>query len=338
MARGHTNGQIAERLGITLDGAKFHVSEIIARLQVTTREEAVEAWRSRRRFRIGFAWPAALSWFAAASGAVALAIGSLVVVAGFTEGSNGGSTLASSQGSAGGTMRTESLAVVSASALPDEPLAKCPDLPPQTVYPDVAPFGPDWVDFVNFNGTHYLALWETNAPNPGPGATIRQPFGRVAREVSKTTFPGGIQDCDAAVLAQGTILYTIDGYDPSFRIATGNGRIYEAFAARNATTGRDLFDLEGKVVAIEIRALEGEGTSVLGRIEDPGSVEAATRHILEAPIRADLSASDGESYLLRFELRDGSAVVRTLDVQSRALLPVLQLPQEAVDLLLTAIE
>ncbi len=46
--RGLTNGQIATQLGITLDGVKFHVSEILAKLEVGSREEAVQAWRARR--------------------------------------------------------------------------------------------------------------------------------------------------------------------------------------------------------------------------------------------------------------------------------------------------
>lgn len=46
--RGFTNGEIATELGITLDGVKFHVSEILAKLEVGSREEAVQAWRSRR--------------------------------------------------------------------------------------------------------------------------------------------------------------------------------------------------------------------------------------------------------------------------------------------------
>ena len=47
-----TNEQIAERLGITLDGAKYHVSEILSKLGVATREEAA-AWRAARAPR----WP-----------------------------------------------------------------------------------------------------------------------------------------------------------------------------------------------------------------------------------------------------------------------------------------
>lgn len=37
---GRTNPQIARELGISPDGAKFHVSEIITKLGVTSREEA----------------------------------------------------------------------------------------------------------------------------------------------------------------------------------------------------------------------------------------------------------------------------------------------------------
>src|SRR5437870_13751432 len=40
-----TNEQIADRLGITLDGAKYHVSQILSKLGVASREEAA-AWRS----------------------------------------------------------------------------------------------------------------------------------------------------------------------------------------------------------------------------------------------------------------------------------------------------
>jgi DNA-binding CsgD family transcriptional regulator len=56
IARGATNAQIAERLGITLDGAKWHVREILSRLGVETREEAADWWRSSGR------WPRMPAW------------------------------------------------------------------------------------------------------------------------------------------------------------------------------------------------------------------------------------------------------------------------------------
>ncbi len=47
LLRGQTNSQIAASLGISLDGAKWHVSEIITRLGVDTREEAADYWRTQ---------------------------------------------------------------------------------------------------------------------------------------------------------------------------------------------------------------------------------------------------------------------------------------------------
>lgn len=47
IARGKTNAEIAAALGITLDGAKAHVSTLLAKLEVASREEAATLWRSR---------------------------------------------------------------------------------------------------------------------------------------------------------------------------------------------------------------------------------------------------------------------------------------------------
>lgn len=52
LVAGNTNGEIAELLGMTLDGAKWNVSEILTKLGLTTREEAAEYWRWRRGLRM----------------------------------------------------------------------------------------------------------------------------------------------------------------------------------------------------------------------------------------------------------------------------------------------
>ncbi len=44
---GRTNEQIARELGISSDGVKFHVSEIITKLGVTSRREAA-TWHRKR--------------------------------------------------------------------------------------------------------------------------------------------------------------------------------------------------------------------------------------------------------------------------------------------------
>lgn len=42
LAKGHTNGEIAERLGISLAGAKWHVSELLTRFGVESRDELAD--------------------------------------------------------------------------------------------------------------------------------------------------------------------------------------------------------------------------------------------------------------------------------------------------------
>ncbi len=49
VARGYTNPEIAERLGVTLDGAKWHVSELLGKLGLDSREELAEFWAWRQR-------------------------------------------------------------------------------------------------------------------------------------------------------------------------------------------------------------------------------------------------------------------------------------------------
>ena len=63
LSQGLTNRQIAERLGISLDGAKYHVSEILGKLEVADRYEAA-AWRPTTVpwWRTGPAVPAFLAW------------------------------------------------------------------------------------------------------------------------------------------------------------------------------------------------------------------------------------------------------------------------------------
>lgn len=94
IARGYTNGQIANELGITLDGAKWHVREILTKLGVEHREQAAD-WYQRRRspvrqlqgaVRALFA-PAVLKFAGGAAGAIAVLALAILAVAVFA-GSN----------------------------------------------------------------------------------------------------------------------------------------------------------------------------------------------------------------------------------------------------------
>jgi DNA-binding CsgD family transcriptional regulator len=113
LARGKTNPEIADVLGISLDGAKFHVSEILDRLGVGTREEAAAWWRERQspRSRLARAFAAPLvRW--AAIGAAAAAVGATVAVVVATGLLPGGNSKAGT--SAQPTKSTQSGAVATA--------------------------------------------------------------------------------------------------------------------------------------------------------------------------------------------------------------------------------
>jgi DNA-binding CsgD family transcriptional regulator len=90
MARGKTNTEIAEALGVSLAGAKWHVSEILSKLQAESREEAAEYWRRYnglaprfgRVFR-GIAGWSGMKWaFAGATALCAVAVFVTVVLIG----------------------------------------------------------------------------------------------------------------------------------------------------------------------------------------------------------------------------------------------------------------
>jgi len=74
---GLTNEEIAERLGITLDGAKYHVSQILSKLGVATREDAAAAAAPKPPVRA----PGRRRWWAALPLAAKAAGAALVVAA-----------------------------------------------------------------------------------------------------------------------------------------------------------------------------------------------------------------------------------------------------------------
>jgi|GEM_PF-3334418 len=85
VAEGRTNPEIASSLGITLDGAKYHVSELLGRLGLERREEIAYWYRSERRGqrmrRFSALFASAPRAFATAAGATAvIALGVLFAV------------------------------------------------------------------------------------------------------------------------------------------------------------------------------------------------------------------------------------------------------------------
>ncbi len=55
VAKGHTNVEIAAALGISVDGVKWHVRELLMRFDAESREELVERWAAETSVRARFA-------------------------------------------------------------------------------------------------------------------------------------------------------------------------------------------------------------------------------------------------------------------------------------------
>ena len=94
MMRGRSNTEIAEALGLSLAGAKWHVSEILSKLQADSRDEAADYWRrynglSPRFARVfrGLTAGIAGKWVAAAGAVVAIGATAVLVAAALNDGS-----------------------------------------------------------------------------------------------------------------------------------------------------------------------------------------------------------------------------------------------------------
>jgi DNA-binding CsgD family transcriptional regulator len=94
---GRTNAEVAEVLGISIQGVKWHITEILGKLQADSREEAAEYWRrynglpSRfaRMFR-GVVGLSSLKWAgAAAAGTVVCVAGVAIALVAASGGDNG---------------------------------------------------------------------------------------------------------------------------------------------------------------------------------------------------------------------------------------------------------
>ena len=92
LRQGLSNRQVAKRLGISLDGAKYHVSEILGKLGVSDRQTAAAWTPSRRAWWLAgslafLAWPfKSLLWGSTAKVAAAAAVAATVVAFAVPEG------------------------------------------------------------------------------------------------------------------------------------------------------------------------------------------------------------------------------------------------------------
>lgn len=298
--QGFSNSEIAGRLGISLDGAKFHVSEILAKLGVSTREEAVAAWRAGRR-RIPWAW-------------ILLGLGA-VAVAGFVLIAVAISRDASSTGDEPPASLQPPTTPTTAHGFACPP-ARTPTPTGRTPLPIPPMDGPA---SVMFNGRRYtVVLGRPYAGQPPLDASlVGQRVGQVCFDTSKTwpldPSDGGDRDGDAFHIDPGTELFNVVGYKTAFRLAAkANGEFWLLQAMPNdGDFARDLLDISGRVTAVNLyRDQDGGGREVFaGSISEPATIERLVQLLLAARTeRTPIDSSMNAFIRLQLVLTDGTAV------------------------------
>jgi hypothetical protein len=194
-------------------------------------------------------------------------------------------------------------------------------------------------DFVSFDGVDYIRF----ADEPGRAltradlgiefATVECSIGEDARGCPFGT------DAAAAFMPTGTRLYEVRGFRTEFRLAAvWSERIflYQAWRSPKAKVGADLFDIAGKVRAIDVQ--RGEPKSEVARrpsaVASPADTEALINMILRGAVRRPSPHTFGEPrYWLTLWLTDGTTLGRTYFPESSELMGGIVVPADFAKIL-----
>lgn len=316
IAAGKTNAEIGEALGISLDGAKWHVSEILAKLEVATREEAAEWWRQRQRpmarLRRMLAAISSFGWLKVGGAVAGLGAISAAVVLAAVALHNGGTVEAPSL-----TSTVEGVSRVAVAHSPT-PTPTPPDCPEGRSNPRAMI---DWVPFLRILGRSYL--------ESGVGATRGVQPGRQVGVVVWNVTDSSTNPCysrldgSSSVLAAGTAVYAMKGYREEFRLvaeAPGGWRIFETVGLNGGKMVGDILDIRGKVASIlEQPVRGGDPIAPAQNVDQPDRVAALTELILDVPVSltpgiTDPGDANPPELQLTFHLTDGTTTVLTFYV------------------------
>jgi hypothetical protein len=200
----------------------------------------------------------------------------------------------------------------------------------------------DWVDFVKLEGTSYSsdhAYGEVTQEDLGE--VLARTRCKLADVVTDPRYRS--QDGDAGYLEPGTEIRELVGYDPGFRVSArrdGEWVIYEADESPDASVGRDLLDIEGRVEYISVNSAK-DGTTQLGTIRDPEEVTDLVGMVSIAPVDQGRRPQDDEfdeQLFVEFHLHDGTSTSRAFFPVSRLLWRGIVVPQAFVEAVDAAVE
>lgn len=190
------------------------------------------------------------------------------------------------------------------------------------------------LDFVTFDGVDYIRWAEEPGRTLVPGdlgiefATVECSVGE-----DRSGCPFG-RDAAAAFMPAGTRMYAVRGYRTEFRLAAvWNDRIflYQVWRNARAKVGRDLYDIAGRVRAIDVQRgrlmppMPSKPVTVSARTD----TEALVEMIARGTVRAPRAYGYGEPrYWLTFWLTDGTTLDRPYFTETSELMGGLVLPVE----------
>lgn len=293
IAAGRTNPEIAAAMGISLDGAKWHVREILSKLGVASREEAAAVWLREQRpaARAHRALAAMLpasrrAWMAVGASVVAVvAVGVLTTVLALR---GGGDTPPAA------TPETSPSAAATATATVDaggKPTPGTPGPTPTTIAGAIELRAGDAVPF-----PRDVVLYAVDAAWEGPSAAFRRYYVDAQGELRTDTLLETVAPAGAPESEVRAIVGVVAGPNGSFVAALCHGTCYGAPQPVTVVRSTD-----GGITWTELGTLEAEGW--VGPIAATRTGALLLRSYENPPTIVSLP-DDGTSFEVPAELRD----------------------------------
>jgi len=188
------------------------------------------------------------------------------------------------------------------------------------------------LDFVTFDGIDYVRFID----EPGRELTradLGVEFGTVGCSLGEDSraCSYGV-DAGAAFMPAGTRMYAVRGYATEFRLAAAwRDRLflYQAWRNPRARVGRDLFDIAGRVRAIDVQRRDGPPAPRPAPVASARDVEVLIEMMLRGSMRRPTPHAAGEpEYWLTIWLADGTTLGRPYYADTGELMGGLAVPPE----------